>query len=74
MPGSGLGEPPGRPARTELDVDAKDTGRGRGDSMMATAAWIGKLALADEEVPRTITWRLVDLRAVSKRDGGAAIM
>lgn len=74
MPGRGLSEPSGRPARTGFDVDAKDAGRGRGDSKMATAAWIGKLALADEEVPRTITWRLVDLRAVIRCEGGAAIM
>lgn len=74
MPGRDLGEVSGRPARIGFDVDTKDAGRGRGDSKMATAAWIGRLTLADEEVPRTITWRLVDLRAVIRLVGGAAIM
>ena len=46
-----------------------DVGRRSGDSMMATAAWEPVNGEAEDE-PRTITWRLVDLRAEKRWEGG----
>lgn len=64
----------------EVEEDARaakgvrmDEGRGSGDSRMETAADWGKgveEGMADE-APRTMTWRWVLLRAVSRREGGA---
>jgi hypothetical protein len=72
MPGRGLGgaEEDGGDARTGLEVEAMESGRGTGDSRIATAAWDGRVGEAEDE-PRTMTWRFVDLRAVNSCEGGA---
>lgn len=43
---------------------------GRGDSRMVTAAVVGRAGLAEDD-PRTMTCRLVDLRAERSCEGGA---
>lgn len=59
-------------ASAEKEVLAIEAGRGRGDSSIDTAAERGKEGEVEvDEEPRTITWRLVLFRAVSRCDGGA---
>jgi hypothetical protein len=55
-----------------LDVEAIFVGKGREDSMMATAAWEVVIGEA-EDAPRTTTCRFVDFKAEKRWDGDAGM-